>query len=425
MTRLIVFVDGGGRLGPLTDLRASFEVRTGALTTLERIVAWSERTMGAALAGVWTPPEAPPDAPPETPPGTAALTRERLGVLVNDPAVADAAGDVLLVNGRCVVPPDELARLGEGEALIEPGSGEIVGVRLAGRCRGLFEGGTRADRLRQREAGERCLLHRPWDVVRFRDRALDMDLAWMVAGATQELPEGVIAIGEHPVRISPEATVYPTAVLDAEGGPIVIEDHAVVRPGATIIGPAFVGRGSTVLDQALIKAHSAIGPVCKVAGEVGGTIVQGYSNKAHDGHIGDSWLGEWVNLGAGTTNSNLLNTYGEVTSAVEPGAARERTGLNFLGSIVGDHTKTAIMTRLMTGAVIGTGCMVATTASPPSPLGRFEWVTDERRQHYRFAKFMEAARAAMARRRVAPSAAYEARLRGLCEASARGAARAT
>jgi len=406
MPRVIVYEDPGAELGPLTDLRASFEVRTGALTTLERLAVVSGAILKSELSAVWARPE------------VAALTAERFDLPVNERAVIDRNEDTILLNGRCVLPPDELATLAPNEALVEAASGEVIAARLGAGLRGFVESGTLPAGVKSREALEPCLLHRSWDAVRYRDGALDLDLAILCRAESQDLPQGVIAIGDNPIRISPEATVYPTVVLDAEHGPIVIDDNAVVRPGATVIGPAFIGPGSTVLDKALIKAHCAIGPVCKIAGELGGTITQAFTNKAHDGHIGDSWLGEWVNLGAGTTNSNLLNTYTEVVTTAEPGGVRERTGLQFLGSIIGDHTKTAIMTRLMTGAVIGTGCMIATTKSPPNPLGRFEWVTDERRQPFRFQKFMETARAAMARRKVEPSGAYEARLRALCEKAA-------
>ena len=107
-------------------------------------------------------------------------------------------------------------------------------------------------------------------------------------------------------------------VLDAERGPIRIDRGAVIRPGAVICGPCSIGREAVVVDRALIKPDTVIGPVCKVGGEVGGTIFQGYSNKSHEGHLGDSWEGKWVNFGAGTSNSNLLNTYGEVTMQLEP-----------------------------------------------------------------------------------------------------------
>jgi bifunctional N-acetylglucosamine-1-phosphate-uridyltransferase/glucosamine-1-phosphate-acetyltransferase GlmU-like protein len=161
-----------------------------------------------------------------------------------------------------------------------------------------------------------------------------------------------------------------------------------------------------VLERATIRPNTVIGPYCKVAGEVSGVIFQGFSNKAHDGFLGDSWLGEWVNLGAGTTNSNLLNTYGEVIALGSPGGSYERTGEQFLGAIIGDHVKTAICTRIMTGAVIHTGAMLAQTAAVTGCVGPFAWCTDEGVKQYRPAKFIEVAKAAMARRGVVPSAGY-------------------
>ena len=147
---------------------------------------------------------------------------------------------------------------------------------------------------------------------------------------------------------------------------------------------------------------------------MGGTIFQGWANKSHEGHLGDSWVGEWANLGAGTTNSNLLNTYGEVMARAGAGSPTERTGLTFFGSVIGDHVKTAICTRLMTGVTIGTGTMVASSAYVSGAVGAMRWVTDGGEKAYRFEKFMEVARAMMARRKTAPGKAYAEALRALC-----------
>jgi len=158
--------------------------------------------------------------------------------------------------------------------------------------------------------------------------------------------------------------------------------------------------------------------VCKVAGEVGGTIFQGFANKAHDGHLGDSYVGEWVNIGAGTTNSNLLNTYGEVTMRIRPGGRTERTGMQFLGTIFGDHAKLAIGMRLMTGTVIGTGAMLATTAPPSTCVPPFAWATDGGERIYRLNKFLDVARQMMTRRDVELSEAMIERLTSLHPESA-------
>ncbi|MGE4198618.1 MAG: hypothetical protein AB7G11_16025, partial [Phycisphaerales bacterium] len=275
-----------------------------------------------------------------------------------------------------------------------------------------------------------ALLSRPWHVKTFRDRCLAIDLEFFRDSPTQsDLPGVHVITGPsrstipsatrpRPV-ILPTATVYPTATFDVEHGPVVIDEHATIRPHALIIGPAYIGPHSTVLDKAIIKPGTAIGPHCKVAGEIGGTIFQGFANKAHDGHLGDSFIGEWANLGAGTTNSNLLNTYGEVVARATPGGSNERTGEQFLGCIVGDHVKFAIGSRIMTGAVIHTGTMWAAGAAATGCVSPFSWVTDAGSKSFRFDKFMEIARTAMARRKVTPTTSYETRLRSLAAAPPR------
>jgi len=238
------------------------------------------------------------------------------------------------------------------------------------------------------------------------ERAVALQRQGRIGFHIGSLGEEATIIGPHPVAVHDSATLYPNVVLDAEHGPIAIHERAVVRPGAVICGPSSIGRDSTIIDHALIKPNTVIGPVCKIGGEVGGTIFQGYSNKCHDGHLGDSWVGKWVNFGAGTTNSNLLNTYGEVAMRLDPQGPIHKTGMTFIGTIVGDHVKLSINTRLMTGTLIGTGAMIATTAAPPMVVRRFAWLTDRGEQMFRFQKFLDTARSMMARRDREPSEAY-------------------
>lgn len=394
MARLLVFDDGLETLGPLTDLRASFEVRTGALTNLERI----ERAAGARAEGLIVPR------------ALRELARERHAAAVVESAEGD---DVLVVNGRCALPGAEIARLGVGDALVEHGTGELIAARgEASQCEAAMGDGIAGSGLVMHESPGECLLRKPWDVIRYRDEALQRDLAMLAVGRWAGAP-GVVVVGGHAVSVDAGARVYPGVVIDAEHGAVRIEAGAVVRPGAILCGPCWIGPGSTVVERAHIKAGTAIGPVCKVGGEVGGTIFQGWSNKGHEGHLGDSWVGEWVNLGAGTTNSNLLNTYGEVVSRWAPEASNERTGLTFFGAVIGDHCKFAILTRIMTGAALGTGGMWAATIPASGATARFVWATDAGLKAFRFEKFLETARAMMGRRKISPSEAYIARLRSL------------
>jgi UDP-N-acetylglucosamine diphosphorylase / glucose-1-phosphate thymidylyltransferase / UDP-N-acetylgalactosamine diphosphorylase / glucosamine-1-phosphate N-acetyltransferase / galactosamine-1-phosphate N-acetyltransferase len=398
-TQAILFDDAKGQLSPLNDLRASFEIRTGALTNAERLVAG----LDIELVGTVVP----------TP--LVELLAESSPVPVNRPPELDDAAEVLLINGRCPLPLDAIAHLNLGEVAIEKSSQDMVAVRLtAAGVRTLLTGGNPG--MQTTEIDDAVLLSRPWSWRAFRDRCI----AWDLDHFTEHMPkaptaEGVVELGQFPICVHPSATVAPTVVLNAEDGPIVIDENAVVRPGAIITGPVYIGPGSTVLEHALIKPQTAIGPVCKVAGEIGGTVFQGYANKGHAGHLGDSWIGEWCNLGADTTNSNLLNTYTEITARATPDSKMEKTGQTFLGVTMGDHAKTAIGTRIMTGAIVGTGVMHAASTPISGTSKAFDWVTDAGTKTYRLGKFVEVAMTVMQRRGVTQSQPYARRLTVLHE----------
>lgn len=394
MRSAILYDDGLSELSPLSDLRPAFDIRTGALTTLER---WSRSVNVAALF---------------VPKHLEGIAREKHSIPVN--RIPETLNRVIVVNARCPLPPDGLLSLQVREAIVEKQTGDVAVTALDASEAGQLLSGSSPPFTSKKEVQERLLLSRPWHVRSLRDRALVHDLNLLCGeGSTPTLPHGVHRFGEHPLRIHPSATAYPTVVFDLEHGPVHISEGAVIRPGAIICGPAALGAHSTVLDRAIIRPYTAIGPRCKVAGEIGGTIFQGLSNKAHDGYLGDSFVGEWVNLGAGTTNSNLLNTYGEVISVSSPGRGYERTGEQFLGAIIGDHVKTAICTRIMTGSVLHTGGMFAQSAPVSGCTPRFTWSTDAGVRSYRPDKFLDVMMAAMARRKVTPSPAYVARINEL------------
>ena len=153
------------------------------------------------------------------------------------------------------------------------------------------------------------------------------------------------------VFIGREVVIDQYVVFDTANGEIFIDDEAHIYPFAYIEGPCYVGAYCVVLPHAQIRKNTSIGHDCKIGGEVSGSIFQPYTNKAHHGFVGDSYIGSWVNLGAGTTTSNLKNTYGPVR--VEYEGKRIDTGLQFLGCIMGDYVKTAINTSMYTGKIIG------------------------------------------------------------------------
>lgn len=401
MPKAIVFDDNRGQMAPLNDLRPSFDIRTGALTTLERL----RRSLDLEILGLYVP-----DALVE-------LATSVHDEPVNQPIEGDPDDPVVAINGRCALPLELFADLETGQVLVEQSTGDMVAAALTlDEMRSFLTGGNPG--LESIEIEDEVLLARPWHFRRVRDKAIEMDLSLLLSKQEQEqdlVPPGVLCLGDHRIMIDPEAEVYRGAVLNAEHGPIVIGPNATVRPLAVVNGPCVIGRGCTVFEHANIKPNTAIGPVCKVAGEVGGCVFQGYANKGHDGHLGDSWIGEWVNLGAGTMNSNLLNTYSEVIARATPDASNERTGETFLGCVLGDHVKTAIGTRIMTGAVAHTGVMYAASEALSGTLPAFAWVTDSGTKPFRVGKFVEVAMTAMGRRGVDQTQAYARRLTVLHE----------
>ncbi len=403
MQSVAIFDDGRGLLSPLTDLRPCFDIRTGALTTLERLSLHARRHDLPQPDALFVPEP------------LADLAREKHPTLrVNDPA-ALAAG-VLLVNGACPLNDTDSTGVELGEAMVDPASGTIIKAHIRTDRAGINRILTGdAAGLKVHHAANVPALTRPWHIRACRDACIAADLAALAAAisSTPSPPHSSIPR----LYISPSAIVDPSTIFDTEPGPIVIADHAVIRPGAILVGPVYIGPSSTVLERALIKTNTAIGPFCKVAGEVSGTIFQGYANKAHEGHLGDSFIGEWANLGAGTTNSNLLNTYGDVVcrplGADGKPSSNERTGQQFLGATIGDHVKTSICSRIMTGAIVGTGTMFAASAPLSGTSPSLSWITDSGTKSFAIDKFIDIAKTVMARRKITPTAAYISRLHAL------------
>ncbi|MEM9083450.1 MAG: hypothetical protein AAGB34_07635, partial [Planctomycetota bacterium] len=340
MAQLVVFDDADEAIAVLTDFRSVQAVRTGAVTTLERIGAAAQEF---GLAGV--------DASIVRTP-LAGMIGEGIEVLDGVPS----GESVMLVSGRCLQPKAELFSCAVGEG-IRSNTGRVVAYHAAdaSQARMFLQRKREPDSTRTIDV---VTVERPWDVVRHRMVILDHDLKSMVGMMASTLPaEHVVTLGDEAVRVDATAVIDPCVVLDARIGPVVIAAGASVGAHSTVQGPAFIGPNTVIAAGASVRSGTSIGPYCKVGGEVSASIIQGYSNKAHDGYLGDSWVGEWVNIGAGSDTSNLLNTYGEVSCRWGPRAEREKTGLRYLGSIIGDHGKLAIGTRLMTGTVLGTATM--------------------------------------------------------------------
>ena len=212
------------------------------------------------------------------------------------------------------------------------------------------------------------LLRGVHDLVRALEQLLRDDVLKLL-GDSDPVPKGSTVLGD-PAWISlREAAVEPGVVFDTRNGPVVLEGGVEVRAGTRLEGPLWVGSNTRLVGGPI--RTSAIGPWSVVHGEMSTTVMLGYANKSHYGFVGHSVLGRWVNLGAGTTTSNLKSTYGLVR--LDVAGTRLETGQQFLGSLIGDHAKTAIGTLLDTGSVIGAGASVFADVRAPKYVAPFAW----------------------------------------------------
>jgi UDP-N-acetylglucosamine diphosphorylase/glucosamine-1-phosphate N-acetyltransferase len=210
-----------------------------------------------------------------------------------------------------------------------------------------------------------------YDLVTALERLLAADVAQLSTATRHHAPPGAIVLGAEEQVYCRSLQVEPGVVFDVRHGPILIEPEGEIRHGTRLEGPLYVASGSRLLGGDI--RGSSIGPKCVVRGEVSVTCFTGYANKGHEGFIGHSVLGHWVNLGAGTTTSNLKNTYGQIR--LDPPTGRLETGRQFLGTLFGDHAKTAIGTMCGTGTLIGAGAHMFGGA-PPKCLRPMAWGSD-------------------------------------------------
>jgi len=186
-----------------------------------------------------------------------------------------------------------------------------------------------------------------------------------------ELFTGVELINEDDIVIGSEVEVRSGTVLDASEGPILIDDSVLIEPNAIINGPCFIGKNSIIRAGAKVGSGTSLGTKCRVGGEVEETVISPYSNKQHVGFLGHSYIGSWVNIGAGTCNSDLKNNYSPIRAW--NAGQQVKTGRRFLGAVIGDHTKIAINSRLDTGTVIGFNSNLIEPGFPPKFIPSFVW----------------------------------------------------
>ncbi len=409
---VILFEDEGFRLFlPLVYSRPVFELRCGIFTARERVGALLGQLPAAICrshlatvygAGRW-PLGLLSDHTPLTFVNGRALDLSWLPNLLNAPLdtvyVTDSAPGVI-------------------------GGATLLGARLSPR----LASAVLLDLLEQRAVPALAELRRftqvveldarlltfPWDLIAANGEQIVRDLpllspttGWASAADRPSANPALVMHNPAQIFIHPQARLDGPLVLDARDGPIVI-DAAHVEPFSFIQGPAAIGTGA-LIASARIRAETTIGPVCRIGGEVEASIIQGYSNKHHDGFLGHSYLGEWVNIGAMTTNSDLKNTYGTIRVVLE-GLGQIDSGVLKLGCFLADHVKLGIGLHLNGGAVIGTGSNIFGVHFAPKTIPPFTWGGEVFRE-YRIDRMIEVARKVMGRRKVPLTPAHETLLR--------------
>ena len=437
---MICIYEGEGleRLSPLCDLRPAFDLRCGRFTLLEKyqrlypnepFFLWVRDEVAGITA------EAHPDCRVNASPKQGRLFLSATAIF-QKPVPAKGPESVLLAGDEVVG-----FRVGATRAF-DMNSVRGLLAKLAPSPFPPPQGGGK-----RKEGAERSLVHArvgnlaeeevkakvvrwPWELVELnagellrenevRSEKLDAGSQKLGSGRRREgkIERGVVVAGERrKLHLEPGSRVWPAAVISTETGPVFIDRDAVVKPGSFVEGPCYIGTG-TIIDGAKVRPGASFGPECRIGGEVQASIFQGYANKHHEGFIGHAFVGEWTNLGALTTNSDLKNAYQpvQVTFAGRGSKGEGRgqtidTGLLKVGCFIGDHAKTAIGTLINTGARIGTFANWFEPGLSPKEIPAFAWGGKAR---WPLGHVISNARKVMARRGVTMSEEYERALRTL------------
>lgn len=401
--RTLLYEDHGWqRLLPLVYVRGVFQLVCGASDLLAKVRRLAAGRNGAANLGLWCRQ------------GIAPVVTEQTGLASNEPA----EGATLFLNGRGLWTRLPEADLSEGAWVGVVGDDPYavaciaadaeLAARLAPEVL-LDEARTRAALagLPRRDVSDHVeLITWPWELIHRTARLIETEWSSLMpeAGIHGQVDTGSYVLNEAAVHIGAGTRIKPCVVIDAEEGPVYIGENVTVLPHAYIQGPAYIGDGSLVQSGAVIRDGAYIGPVCKVGGEIEASIIQGFSNKQHDGFLGHSYVCSWVNIAADCINSDLKNTYG--TIRVPLNGYEVDTGEMFMGMLVGDHSKAGINVSFPTGAVIG---FCSSIFAPMSPkfVPSFAWITGRTIERYDEQRGLDLARRVMARRKKIMSDAEE------------------
>jgi UDP-N-acetylglucosamine diphosphorylase/glucosamine-1-phosphate N-acetyltransferase len=238
-----------------------------------------------------------------------------------------------------------------------------------------------------------------WDIFSKNGDAIKADFDLITRGRTsQPLSTSNTVIGDAKQIFLEEGAIVEASILNTNAGPIYIAKDSEIMEGSVVRGPFSLGEHAALKLSTKIYGPTTVGPHSKVGGEVNNSVIFAYSNKGHDGFLGNSVIGEWCNLGADTNNSNLKNNYGNVKLYNYAQDKMIDTGLQFCGLIMGDHSKCGINTMFNTGTVVGVGANIFGGGFPPTHIPSFSWGGADGMEEYKFDKMIETANRVYARR---------------------------
>ena len=270
------------------------------------------------------------------------------------PASPNSADTDIYIAGNVVADSDiaeAICALRPGQTLVSAAGREIARRGSGGECV-LYRGNVTA-------------IDQVYDIFVKNGEVLEMDFARITAGRTScPLHGSNVVLGDSSRIFIEEGATVEAATLNTRQGPIYIGRNATVMEGCRMRGPIAMCEHSTANMGTLIYGATTLGPYCKVGGEINNVVMLGYANKAHDGFLGNAVIGEWCNLGGGTVASNLKNDYTEIKLWNDTAHRFLRTGLQFCGLIMGDHSKSAINTSFNTATVVGVGCNIISEGMP-------------------------------------------------------------
>lgn len=242
----------------------------------------------------------------------------------------------------------------------------------------------------------------PWDLIKYNEEIIS--LHFKTHHRKTGRYKGIEISGKSTnLFVAKDATLHKFVFIDTTQGPVYIDRKAEIGAFTAIVGPSYIGEGTLTARAKIIK--SSIGPYCRIGGEVESSIFQGFSNKYHEGFIGHSFIGEWVNLGALTTNSDLKNNYSNVR--IKIGEREYDSNMTKLGCFIGDHTKLGIGTLIPTGAVVGSFVNYFGGGLMPRYVPSFRWIGPQIDEIYDLEKAIATARIVMARRGIQITKEYE------------------